>query len=49
MWSLWITLAQRAEDVLEVHHKDGNHNNNAWPNLVLIHARCHDQTHRTLY
>ncbi len=39
-------LRLMTEDVLEVHHKDGNHNNNAWPNLVLVHAHCHDQMHR---
>jgi len=31
--------------VLVAHHKDGNHNNNAWPNLALMHAHCHDQMH----
>lgn len=33
------------EDVTEVHHIDGNHNNNRLPNLVLLHAHCHDQLH----
>ena len=33
------------EDVLEVHHQDGNHNNNDLTNLVLLHAHCHDVAH----
>jgi len=33
------------EDVLEVHHTDGNHNNNRPANLVLLHAHCHDVAH----
>jgi len=33
------------EDVLEVHHGDGNHANNDPPNLVLLHAHCHDVAH----
>ena len=31
------------------YHHDGNHNNNAAPNLVLLHAHCHDQEHGTRY
>jgi RNA-directed DNA polymerase len=34
-----------AEDVLEVHHQDGNHNNNRLANLVLPHGHCHDAAH----
>ena len=26
-------------------HQDGNYNDNAWPNLVLMHAHHHDQAH----
>jgi len=40
-------LRLTTEGVLEVHHKDGHHNNNAAPNLVLLHAPCHDQEHGT--
>jgi len=40
-------LRLTTEDVLEVHHKDGIHTNNAAPNLVLLHAHCHDQEHGT--
>jgi RNA-directed DNA polymerase len=34
-----------AEDTMEVHHQDGNRNNNRYTNLALLHAHCHDQTH----
>jgi RNA-directed DNA polymerase len=34
-----------AEDVMEVHHQDGNHHNNRPANLVLLHAHCHDVAH----
>ena len=33
------------EDVMEVHHSDGNHVNNYPANLVLLHAHCHDVAH----
>jgi RNA-directed DNA polymerase len=42
-------LRLTTEDVLEIHHKDGNHTNNATPNLALLHAHCHDQEHGTRY
>jgi RNA-directed DNA polymerase len=32
-------------DLVEVHHIDGNHKNNAYKNLTLIHRHCHDQVH----
>ena len=35
------------EDQLEVHHRNGNHNENAPANLVLLHGHCHDDVHRT--
>ena len=38
-----------ADEVLEVHHSDGNHNNNRPTNLVLLHAHCHDATHGARY
>jgi RNA-directed DNA polymerase len=31
------------EDIIEVHHVDGNHKNNKGDNLMLIHGHCHDQ------
>jgi len=38
-----------AEDVLEVHHQDGNHNNHRPANRVLLHAHCHDAAHGKQY
>jgi len=35
----------RSEDLLEVHHVDGNHQNHKWDNLALLHQHCHDQVH----
>jgi RNA-directed DNA polymerase len=34
-----------AEDVLETHHRDGNHANHAFSNLVILHGHCHDWIH----
>jgi RNA-directed DNA polymerase len=36
-----------AEDVMEVHHRDGDHSNNRKENLVLLHGHCHDAVHRS--
>jgi len=38
-----------SEDHLEVHHRNGNHNDNMPANLVLLHGHCHDEVHRTKY
>jgi RNA-directed DNA polymerase len=35
----------RSDDLLEVHHRDGNHNNNVRSNLALLHRHCHDDAH----
>jgi RNA-directed DNA polymerase len=35
------------EDLLEIHHRNGNHNDNLSANLVLLHGHCHDEVHRT--
>lgn len=35
----------RSEDLWEVHHVDGNHQNHKWENLTLLHQHCHDQVH----
>lgn len=35
-----------AEDIMEVHHQDGNQNNNQYDNLALLHGHCHDEVHR---
>ena len=40
-------LRLRAMDVLEVHHRDGNHHNHHYLNLALIHGHCHDFVHRS--
>lgn len=42
-------LPLTTEDVMEIHHRDGNHRNNRYANLALLHAHCHDQTHVGLY
>jgi len=34
-----------AEDIVEVHHWDGNRTNNRYTNLALLHGHCHDQIH----
>jgi RNA-directed DNA polymerase len=33
------------EDVLEVHHINGNHSDNRYVNLSLLHGHCHDSVH----
>ena len=38
-----------AEDILEVHHQDGNRNDNRYANLVLLHGHCHDPVHGKWY
>jgi RNA-directed DNA polymerase len=38
-------LRFRVEDVMEVHHWDGNRTNNRYRNLVLLHGHCHDEIH----
>jgi RNA-directed DNA polymerase len=32
-------------ETLALHHRDGNHQNNRWANLVLLHPHCHRQVH----
>jgi RNA-directed DNA polymerase len=39
----YCKLHFRHEDILEIHHVDGNHKNNKQDNLMLIHGHCHDQ------
>ncbi len=34
-----------SDDLLEIHHQDGNHQNNRRNNLTLVHRHCHDQLH----
>jgi RNA-directed DNA polymerase len=33
------------ESIMEVHHIDGNHKNDKWKNLALLHGHCHDSAH----
>ncbi|MEL7357591.1 MAG: HNH endonuclease signature motif containing protein [Cyanobacteria bacterium J06560_6] len=33
------------DDLIEVHHLDGNHDNHRRQNLALLHRHCHDQAH----
>jgi RNA-directed DNA polymerase len=40
----WRQMIQVEEEV-ELHHRDGNHQNNHWANLVLLHPTCHQQVH----
>jgi RNA-directed DNA polymerase len=40
-------LCFMAEDVMEAHHRDGNHANNHFDNLALLHGHCHDAVHGT--
>jgi RNA-directed DNA polymerase len=35
----------QVEEDVERHHRDGNHQNNQWGNLVLLHPTCHRQEH----
>jgi hypothetical protein len=37
------------EDVVEVHHWDGNRHNNRYANLVLLHGHYHDEIHGKRY
>jgi RNA-directed DNA polymerase len=39
----YCKLHFRHEDILEIHHVDGNHKNNQKGNLMLIHGHCHDR------
>jgi RNA-directed DNA polymerase len=36
-----------SDDHLETHHRNGNHNDNTFANLALLHGHCHDEVHRT--
>jgi hypothetical protein len=44
-WNAMCGLRFATDDVLEVHHRDGNHANNTFDNLRLLHGRCHDFVH----
>lgn len=36
------------EEIMEVHHRDGNRQNYNLLNLELLHGHCHDEVHRTM-
>ena len=38
-------LCLKLEDLIEMHHLDGNHGNNRKDNLAAVHKHCHDQIH----
>ena len=40
-------LSFTSQEVLETHHVDGDHANNKWGNLQLLHGYCHDRIHAT--
>lgn len=42
-------LCFTTEDAMEVHHRDGNRQNDRYRNLALLHAHCHDQIHGERY
>jgi RNA-directed DNA polymerase len=42
---MWCGSRFTAEDIVEVHHWDGDRSNNRYANLVLLHGHCHDQLH----
>ena len=42
-------LCFMTEDIMEVHHRDGNRQNCNLLNLELLHGHCHDEVHRTKY
>jgi RNA-directed DNA polymerase len=37
------------EDHLEIHHQNGQHHDNTYANLALLHGHCHDEAHRIKY
>ena len=43
----WCNGPFMMEDVMEVHHRDGDHRRNRRENLVLLHGHCHDEAHRS--
>ena len=36
------------DEKTEIHHEDGNHKNNRFSNLKLLHLICHDHVHRNI-
>ncbi len=42
-------LRFKAEEVIEMHHWDGDRYNNRYTNLSLLHGHCHDEIHSKEY
>ena len=38
-------LYLRADDLIEIHHLNGDHHDNRYINLIVVHRHCHDQIH----
>jgi RNA-directed DNA polymerase len=45
----YCKLYFKSEDLMEVHHVDGNHQNHKRENLTLLHQHCHDQVHSGMH
>jgi RNA-directed DNA polymerase len=41
----WCELIFREEDLIEIDHIDGNHENDALSNQMALHKHCHDEKH----
>ena len=46
---MFCGLRFTTEDHLEIHHRNGQHNDNTYANLALLHGHCHDEVHRIKY
>jgi len=46
---MFCGLRFTTEDHLEIHHQNGQHNDNTYTNLALLHGHCHDEVHRIKY
>jgi hypothetical protein len=40
-----IGLVFTPDALVEIHHPEGNRNNNRYINLTAVHRHCHDQIH----
>jgi RNA-directed DNA polymerase len=41
----WCELTFREDDLIEIDHIDGNHENDSLSNQIAIHRHCHDERH----
>jgi RNA-directed DNA polymerase len=39
----------KPEDLIDIHHRDGNRSDNRYINLAAVHRHCHDQIHGGLH